>query len=366
MNENRISSVLVGLSGGVDSAVAAALLRDAGWSVETVTLRLAAHAERSAAGEDAGERAAAVASALGVPHRELDCCRAFERCVIAGFVSEYSRGRTPNPWVMCNPDVKFSALLEEANRSGIDFVATGHYARVARDPDTGRFCLERGLDPEKDQSYFLHRLNQAQLARLHLPLGRFTKSQVRARAQALGLPAAQRPGSQEICFIPEGRYTDFLRARIPGAFRPGPILDLEGRPLGSHQGIAHFTVGQRRGLGIAAPDPLYVIEIHTADNTVVAGPEEALYRRELEAEAPHWISGAGPSGPLSVRAQIRYRHGAAAAVVEPSAQGGVRVRFESPQRAVTPGQAVVFYREPMVLGGAKIASTRPPDSKEAM
>lgn len=365
MNENKISSVLVGLSGGVDSAVAAALLRDAGWSVETVTLRLGAHAERLAAGEGSGERAAAVASSLGVPHRVVDRCRAFERCVIADFVSEYSRGRTPNPCVMCNPDVKFSALLEEADRSGIDFVATGHYAHVARDPDTGRVGLERGIDPEKDQSYFLHRLTQAQLTRLQLPLGRFTKSQVRARARALGLPAAQRPESQEICFIPEGSYADFVRERVPGAFRPGFILDLEGKQLGRHQGIAHFTIGQRRGLGIAAPDPLYVIEIHAADNVVVAGPEEALYRRELEAEVPHWISGTGPSGPLSVRAQIRYRHGAAAAVVDPSASGGVRVRFGSPQRAVTPGQAVVFYREPKVLGGAKIASTRPQDPGEA-
>jgi len=345
------AGVLVGLSGGVDSAVAAALLRDAGYAVETACLRL--HS-----GERTPDSAAAVAETLGVPFRVIDRRRRFGRCVIENFVREYARGRTPNPCVMCNPGVKFSALLEEADRDGIEFVASGHYARVAPGGENRGFTLNRGVDPLKDQSYFLHRLDQSVLARLRLPLGGLTKTEVRTRARALNLPAADRTDSQEICFIPDRDYARFLRERAPGAFQPGPILDQGGRELGRHEGIAHFTVGQRRGLGIAAPHPLYVIEIRTGSRAVVAGPREALYSIGLDAESPHWLSGAAPSASLSVRAQIRYRHAPADARLEVQGTDRVRVRFERAQRAVTPGQAVVFYREDEVLGGAVISSTR--------
>ncbi|MBN1224036.1 MAG: tRNA 2-thiouridine(34) synthase MnmA, partial [Candidatus Aminicenantes bacterium] len=298
-----------------------------------------------------------IAAKLGIDHLLLDVKQAFSDKVVADFLSEYSRGRTPNPCIRCNEFIKFGVLMENARRLGANFLATGHHARVESENASGRYLLKKGFDRHKDQSYFLYRLTQDQLAKTLFPVGDITKAEVREIARSFGLPAAQRPESQEVCFIPDNDYIRFLEERIPLAFRRGPILDVEGKVLGEHEGIVRFTVGQRRGLKISAAQPLYVIEIRPEKNEIVVGPNNFLYKNELLASDVHLVSQSDPEGALSVKAKIRYRHSEAGAAVTFLDSGRARVVFDRPQRAVTPGQAVVFFEGDTVLGGGTIMST---------
>ena len=354
--------VAAAMSGGVDSSVAAALLKDDGFEVIGVTMNLfslpkdACVSEdlRSCCGWKAREDANRVAAALGIPHYIVDFRGEFERAVIRDFCGEYGRGRTPNPCIRCNQSIKFDLLFERARRLGADYIATGHYARIGFDPVTGRRLLKKGIDPGKDQSYFLYSLSQEALFRTLFPVGGRTKEEIRRLAARRGLSVARKPESQEICFIPDNDYPAFLKNRIPGAFRPGPIVDLDGAKIGDHDGIAYFTVGQRKGMGIAASRPLYVVAIETERNTVVAGGNEDLYKRRLEAIHVNWISLETLDEPMTVRARIRHKHAEAPAKIIPRGRDRILVEFEKAQRAVTPGQAVVFYDGDIVVGGGVI------------
>jgi tRNA-specific 2-thiouridylase len=356
------TTVAVAMSGGVDSSVAAALLKEKGRDVFGLTMSLyalprgacASEHLRSCCGWKAKEDASRVAVALGIPHYVVDLRKEFERDVVADFCAEYGRGRTPNPCIRCNRFVKFGPLFKRAERLGARRIATGHYARVARDEASGRWLLRKGMDPAKDQSYFLYPLRQEDLSRVEFPVGEYSKKDIRQLAKIHRLPVAEKPESQEICFVPDNDYAGFLRKRCPEIFRPGPILDVDGRTIGQHRGVGFFTIGQRKGMGIAAPRPLYVVAIDAARNTIIAGSNDDLYQTRLEAADLHWISWEGLSAPRRVRARIRYKHVEADAVVAPLEGGRVAVEFEKPQRAITPGQAVVFYEDDVVAGGGTI------------
>lgn len=358
-----MARLVVGMSGGVDSSVAAALLLEAGHEVIGVTLRTAPWTEpddeRARFGAccspatAAGARA--VARQLGIPYYLLNHEREFAELVIGDFTREYLAGRTPSPCVVCNREVKFGTLLRRALALEAEGVATGHYARLGRAPDTGRWLLYRGQDRVKDQSYFLWPLTQAQLARARFPIGELTKVEVRARARARGLATAATPESQELCFV-EGDYRAFLRARAPEAFRPGPILDEAGRELGAHAGLGAYTVGQRKGLGLAASAPRYVIRLDPARNAVIVGERPALEARRLVATGVNLIAVERLDAPLEVEARIRHGAPLAPARLVPRGPGEVEVGFAAPLRAVTPGQSVVFYRGDLVVGGGLIAS----------
>jgi tRNA-specific 2-thiouridylase len=373
--------IVVGMSGGVDSSVAAALLVEQGWDVVGITLRVWPWREPEEARKRFGsccspetvDDARRVAGRLGIPYYLLNSEREFDRTVIDNFASEYRAGRTPVPCVVCNRDVKFGSLLRRARAWEAAAVATGHYARVRQDPQTGRSLLFRGRDPRKDQSDFLWPLVQSQLAAANFPVGDLTKDEVRAKARALGLPVADKPESMEICFIPDDDYRGFLRQRIPDAFRPGPIVDRTGRQLGEHGGLAAYTVGQRRGLGLASDRPLYVLALDPARNAVVVGEENALETERLLADEVNFIPFDWPQEEIRVTAKIRHSHTPAPAVVRPvagsqaqpagpQAQPGerrVEVLFDAPQRAVTPGQSVVFYQGDLVVGGGIISAEAP-------
>jgi tRNA-specific 2-thiouridylase len=361
MTKNRVA---VAMSGGVDSSVAAALLLEQGYDVVGITMNLFSllrefcsdESLKSCCGRGAIEDANRVASKLGINHYLLDLKKPFEELVIADFLEEYRQGRTPNPCIRCNQYIKFDVLMKRASRLDADFLATGHHARIEQDKRTGRFLLMKGKDRKKDQSYFLYTMTQDQLSKIHFPIGDLTKMEVRTKAEELGLPVAQRPESQEICFIPDNKYVRFLKERIPEAFQPGPIVNEDGRVLGEHNGIIHFTVGQRRGMGISGPHPLYVLEINPQKNRVVVGPDESLYKRHLQASGLNWISRTETTGSLSVKARIRYKHREAKAELERLESGQALVKFDKPQRAITPGQAVVFYDSEIVVGGGTIDS----------
>ena len=347
--------VFAAMSGGVDSAAAALLLLQAGCDVTGVTLRLHGFRDRPGLCGSADEidTARSVAAALGIPHVVLDLSERFRERVMDRFVSEYVRGRTPNPCVDCNREIKFGALLDWALDQGADAMATGHYARVRFDGALGRWQLLRGADRRKDQTYFLYQLTQHQLSHLLLPAGDYEKPALRALAAAHGLSNAQRADSQDICFVPDGDYVSFLRQQ--GAeLVPGDFVDEAGRVLGRHKGLPCYTLGQRKGLGVSAGAPLYVLAKDPARNAVVLGADSALYTSELTAERVNWLSIPAPDGPLSVTARTRYSQREAAAHVEPLPGGRARVVFRDPQRAVTPGQAVVFYDGDLVLGGGTI------------
>ena len=347
--------VFAAMSGGVDSAAAALLLLQAGCDVTGVTLRLHGFRDRPGLCGSADEidTARSVAAALGIPHVVLDLSERFRERVMDRFVSEYVRGRTPNPCVDCNREIKFGALLDWALDQGADAMATGHYARVRFDGALGRWQLLRGADRRKDQTYFLYQLSQHQLSHLLLPAGDYEKPALRALAAAHGLSNAQRADSQDVCFVPDGDYVSFLRQQ--GAeLVPGDFVDEAGRVLGRHKGLPCYTLGQRKGLGVSAGAPLYVLAKDPARNAVVLGADSALYTSELTAERVNWLSIPVPDGPLSVTARTRYSQREAAAHVEPLPGGRARVVFRDPQRAVTPGQAVVFYDGDLVLGGGTI------------
>jgi tRNA-uridine 2-sulfurtransferase len=353
-------SVLVAMSGGVDSSVAACLLREQGYDVVGSHMRLV-HldgVEHGCCGPQARADAEAVAAIAGFPFETIDLSEAFRERVIDGFVSELEAGRTPNPCARCNGEIKFGAFLRRADDLGVDLVATGHYVRRTIGPG-GAWHLRRGADRAKDQSYMLHMLGQDQLARSLFPVGDLPKSQTRALAERFGLPVASKPDSQELCFAPSGDAGGFVRSQSPGLVRgSGELVDPEGRVVGEHDGTFAFTVGQRRGLGVALGAPAYVLEVDARANRVVVGPGELLSRRGLVADRASWVAGGPPEdGPFESQVRIRYRGEDADAVVEPMGDDGFRVEFRRPQRAIAPGQSAVVYRGDEMLGGGRIAAS---------
>ena len=349
--------VFAAMSGGVDSAAAALLLLRDGWDVTGVTLRLHGFRDRPGlcgSAEDI-DTARAVAASLGIPHVVLDLEDLFREKVMRRFVWAYTHGRTPNPCVDCNREIKFGALMDWALAQGADAVATGHYAQVCRCGETGRWQLRRGADRRKDQTYFLYQLTQRQLSHLLLPVGGYEKSALRALAAAHGLANAGKPDSQDICFVPGGDYAAFLRDCGGVELVPGDFVDRTGRVLGRHRGLECYTIGQRKGLGVSAGEPVYVLGKDPERNAVILGPDSALYTQELTAEEVSWLSIPEPAAPRSVTAKTRYSQHDAAATVYPLPGGRFRLVFEEPQRAITPGQAVVLYSGDLVLGGGTIA-----------
>jgi len=355
--------IVVGMSGGVDSSVAAALLVEQGFDVVGITMRVApapAGAEPvsrfgSCCGTEATEDARRVARSLGIRHYLLNMEDEFEQKVIGRFVAAYGAGRTPVPCVACNSELKFGSLLGRARAWDALAVATGHYARLGRDPVTGRQLLLRAMDARKDQTDFLWPLSQAQLAAARFPVGALTKDEVRAHARRLGLVTADKPESQEICFVPDDDYRGFLRRRAPEMFRPGAIVDRRGSVVGTHAGIAAYTVGQRRGLGLATGRPLYVVDLDAERNTVRVGEARDLDSDRVVAEAVNFIACEPPRTPLRVEAKIRHSHRPAAATVCALEGNRAQVVFDTPQRAASPGQSVVFYDGDVVVGGGVIA-----------
>ena len=350
--------VLLGMSGGVDSTAAALLLQREGYEVVGATLQMHSwEAERCASARDAAD-AAAAAERLGIAFCAPDCREDFARWVMTDFSEEYAAGRTPNPCVRCNRFVKFPALLRQADALGCRFIATGHYARTAYDEGSGRWQLLRSVHRQKDQSYVLYPLGQEILSRLLLPLGGLRKEEVRALAEEAGLRNAQKKDSQDICFIPDGDYLRFLQSWGGQDTPAGDFVDKAGRVLGRHRGQAAYTLGQRRGLGVSAGRPLYVVGKDPAENRVTLGDEAELFCRTLRAEQFNWVSIPRPDGPITVTAKTRYSQREAEAEVRMLPEGTVEVTFREPQRAVTPGQSVVLYREDLVLGGGIITGAR--------
>ena len=344
------------MSGGVDSSVAAWLLQNDGLEVAGVTFLLGppppAPPEPQPPGAFPHLRASEVCSRLGVPHQVIDLRELFHARVISPFCREYAAGQTPNPCVVCNAQVKWSSLLKAADRAGCGYVATGHYARV--DPTTAGFRLLRALDGCKDQSYALYRLNQQALARTLLPLGNWEKTRVRSLATQACLPTRDTPDSQDICFLPRGGLRAFLSGHV--ALEPGPVLDPQGRRVGTHAGLAFYTVGQRKGLGIPLGRPVYVIEKRPATNTLVVGPREALGLRSVEVRDVHWtsVSPPAPGTILTAQVELRYRSTPLTAEVHVLDGGAVRIHLPDHRQAVAPGQSAVWYQGEILLGGGFI------------
>jgi tRNA-uridine 2-sulfurtransferase len=368
----KMERVAIAMSGGVDSSVAAAILKEAGYDLVGFSMQLwdqkrnalegdASKSGRCCSIEDLYD-AREVAARLEIPYYVVDFQKEFESTIVKTFIENYRMGLTPSPCVLCNSHMKFDLLARMAEEIQAPRIATGHYARVSHDPESGRFLLWQARDKNKDQSYFLFELNQIQLSKALFPLGELEKEQVRQIARRHKLSVAEKAESQEICFIPDGDYAAFVErhhAAVTGVtdsnpFAEGEIIDRQGRCLGTHPGIHHYTIGQRRGLGIAHSSPLYVLDIRPKDNVVVVGERSQLDRCRCRVIRPNWISIPCLSAPLRVEAKIRSRHAAAPAIISPMEENAVDVVFDSPQSAITPGQACVFYQEEKVVGGGWI------------
>ncbi|MFW6160230.1 MAG: tRNA 2-thiouridine(34) synthase MnmA [Acidobacteriota bacterium] len=365
MSSKREESVVVAMSGGVDSSMAAFLLKEKGFKVIGITMDLFSldkefcldESLRSCCGKGALSSANLVAVKLGIPHYVVDFKQIFEETVISNFIREYSSGRTPNPCIRCNRYLKFELLWERAKKLGVSYIATGHHSRIIFDTQSKCYRLKKGKDRRKDQSYFLYNLGQRHLEHTLFPIGEYTKEKVRKMAEELELPVSKKPESQEICFIPDKDHVQFLKNRIPDAFRPGAIEDPEGKIIGEHRGIPGFTIGQRRGLGISSPYPLYVLNIKPETNTLVVGPEPFLYKRKLVATSLNFTCHRPDQSRLQLRAKVRYRQEETKVVLSFLGEEKAEVEFEKPQRAITPGQAVVFYDQDDVVGGGIIKKT---------
>ncbi len=344
--------VAIGMSGGTDSSAAAALLCDQGYEVIGLTAHMWREGSRCCSLEDV-ERARRVCTHLGIRHYVVNAQEIFTERIVDPFVEAYAGGRTPSPCIACNAFVKFGFLMERAVQLGCSHLATGHYARVERRED-GRYHLLAAADEGKDQSYFLHRLDQRQLGFLLFPLAGLVKEEVKAYSRERGLPVVPRGESQDLCFVEEGRLPDFVEQRAPEVARRGEIRDPEGNVVGHHEGLHHFTVGQRGGLGIALGERMYVSRLDRENNVVEVAPRPGVMRTECELDEVHWISGSPPADALRCRVRPRYRSPAAAATVRLLQDGRVRVVFDEPQFALAPGQAAVFYKDGEVLGGGWI------------
>jgi tRNA-specific 2-thiouridylase len=369
------AGIAIAMSGGVDSSTAALILRDAGRDLTGFSMRLwdrtrSTNEDEEVPGSggcfsDDFRDARDMAARLNIPYSVVDLREEFERAVVRAFIEDYRKGLTPSPCVLCNSRIKFDLPARTAGEVRAARIATGHYARVRYDRRLGRYLLLRARDRAKDQAYFLFELSQEQLARAVFPLGDLTKEQVRETARRHGLVVADKSESQEICFVPDGDYAAFIernhekiigKAGAGDLFAPGPIVDGEGRVLGVHRGIHRFTIGQRRGLGIAHASALYVLEIRPRENKVIVGERSRLARDRCRVVRPNWISIPGLFEPLHVQAKIRSRHPQASATIAPTEDGSVEVLFDNPQPAVSPGQACVFYQDDVVVGGGWIDS----------
>ncbi|MBQ9415954.1 MAG: tRNA 2-thiouridine(34) synthase MnmA [Clostridia bacterium] len=353
-----MKKALIAMSGGVDSSVAAYLTLQAGYSCVGCTMKLFARPgtdpeqERRCDSTRDIDDARAIADSLHFPYHVVHLEDDFVSRVVEPFVRAYENGETPNPCITCNRYLKFGRLLSEAQACGCDTIVTGHYARVERKGDT--YLLKKALDPTKDQSYVLFNLTQDQLAHIRFPLGELTKAQARRIAEEHGFANAQKKDSQDICFIPDGDYAAFLKRYTGREYPPGDFLSASGEVLGRHKGIIHYTIGQHKGLGLVTPEPLYVGAIHPADNTITLVRNEDLFRRTVFVDSFNWVGGAPPQGEIPCLAKIRYRQKEKPSVATPLPGGMVRIEFEEPERAVTPGQAAVLYDGDTVLGGGRI------------
>ncbi|OGY26526.1 MAG: tRNA 2-thiouridine(34) synthase MnmA [Candidatus Woykebacteria bacterium RBG_16_44_10] len=360
-NVKRNSRILVALSGGVDSSVAAALLQKAGYNIEGAYMRCWSEGPYCTADADQAD-AAKVAATLGIPFHVFDFEKEYKNSVINYFYSEYEAGRTPNPDVICNKEIKFGIFLRKAIALGFDYVATGHYARIkngrsgnsAASSNGAKYELLAGKDTNKDQSYFLYLVGQEQLKHVLFPLGDLTKGQVRKLAKKFGLPTAEKPDSMGICFVGPARIKDFLRQKIK--IRHGDVVNIEGKVLGRHIGLTFYTIGQREGLGISAPVPYYVASKNLKENKLVVVPfgHRSLFKDRFTTQAPHWVAGAQPKLPKKVQVKLRYRAENTAAVINKVGVNQLEVALEVPQRAITPGQAAVFYDGEKIIGGAAV------------
>jgi tRNA-specific 2-thiouridylase len=366
--------VVVAMSGGVDSSVAAALLKEQGYDVYGITMKLANWESREGRsfGGCCGSKdfydARSVAQTLGIPHYMYDYVETFKISVIDYFKDSYMKGETPNPCIACNQHVKFDALLKHAVALGADYLATGHYARIesaqsavrSTQPANGalrtaNFLLKKAADPAKDQSYVLYGLGQAELSKVLFPLGGYSKPQIRELARKYGLKTADKPDSYEICFVPNEDYKQFIDEEVPAASRPaGPIRHTNGQVLGQHRGLPYYTIGQREGLGISVGRPLYVTGIEKDSNTLVVGEKTEVYSKQATVRDLSWVSGIPPTYPQAVTVKIRSKHNEAAATLDSTRANSIQVVFEELQSAVTPGQAAVFYQGEIVLGGGVI------------
>jgi tRNA-specific 2-thiouridylase len=353
-----MNKVVVAMSGGVDSSVAAALLKEQGYDVMGMMLRLWSEPGKEDSNRcctpDSMAQARRVAAKLDIPFYVVDAKNVFRETVVQYFLDGYARGETPNPCLICNRQIRWTFLLEHALALGADYMATGHYVRIRRN-ERGKSELLRAVDRSKDQSYVLHVLDQEKLARALFPIGDYPKTEIRAIAEKFGLPSALRPDSQDLCFLAGEDYRSFLQRNAAEMLKPGEIVTRDGRSIGEHNGLANYTIGQRKGLGVASPVPLYVLGKNALTNTLVVGTQEQLGSRELTAREVRWLSGEVPAEPFRAEVKIRYTAKEAQALVTPVEGDQAQVRFEAPQRDITSGQAAVFFQGDVLVGGGMIA-----------